>query len=75
MAPLYEYACPKCQTRFEERVSRHDSPAPPCPQCGEKNPLKQLSRFAVAGQGDLRESTLHGCHGPHRHDGDNGHGH
>ena len=65
MAPVYEYACESCKHRFDERVSSHQSPAPGCPKCGRDTCSKQISRFAVGGQGDLRESTLHGCHGPH----------
>jgi putative FmdB family regulatory protein len=72
MAPLYEYACPSCSHRFEERVSTHESPAPDCPQCGAKEAKRQISRFAVSGQGDLRESTMHGCHGPFYNDGKSG---
>lgn len=69
MAPLYEYACQSCSHRFEERVSSHEAPAPACPECGKEEVLKQISRFAVSGQGDLRESTMHGCHGPYYNDG------
>lgn len=69
MAPLYEYACDACKHRFEERVSSHESPAPECPKCGKSEARKQISRFAVSGQGDLRESTMHGCHGAFYNDG------
>ncbi|NDD92258.1 zinc ribbon domain-containing protein [bacterium] len=73
MAPVYEYSCELCHHRFEERVSSHESAAPACPKCGEDAAKKQISRFAVGGQGDLREGTLHGCHGPWESGGGSGH--
>jgi putative FmdB family regulatory protein len=78
--PLFEYACTSCQTRFEEIVSFSDSDAVACPKCqSAENTHKIVSRFAVGGQGDLRESTMHGCHDhftglehSHDHDHDSG---
>lgn len=56
-----------------------------CPKCEGKNTRKLVSKFFVAGRGDLRESTFyHGCHSanvPHHEgaehshdDGDHHHG-
>jgi putative FmdB family regulatory protein len=64
---LREFKCKKCQYVFENIVSERDPHPSPCPKCGEKEAERLLSRFAVAGQGDLRESTMHGCHGPCNH--------
>jgi putative FmdB family regulatory protein len=79
--PLYEYFCEKCQRKFEQITSSNDPDQGKCPKCFEKSSKKLISRFAVGGQGDLRESTLHGCHdcGPgldgHSHVSDDGHHH
>jgi putative FmdB family regulatory protein len=62
--PLYEYWCQQCQVRFEQITSLLDSEPGKCPQCETLDTQKLLSVFAVGGRGDLRESTLHGCHGP-----------
>jgi putative FmdB family regulatory protein len=62
--PLYEYFCDSCQVRFEEITSLSNGEKGICPQCPkcEKNTRRLISRFAVGGQGDLRESTsFHGC--------------
>ena len=45
--PLYEYACPGCQTRFEKLVRRFGE-AVSCPTCRSSDVEKQLSVFAVA---------------------------
>ena len=60
--PLYEYFCENCQTKFEQITSTQDPDEGKCPKCNEKKTKKLLSRFAIGGQGDLRESTQHGCH-------------
>jgi putative FmdB family regulatory protein len=64
--PIFEYHCKACQTHFEEirKVAEKDQKAP-CPKCASSETERLLSRFAVAGQGDQRESTHHGCHGCH----------
>ncbi len=84
--PLFEYFCEPCARKFETISSS----APPdserqsvsCPECGGSKTHRLISRFAVGGQGDLRETTFHGCHDasvPHSHDGhhhyDHGHNH
>jgi putative FmdB family regulatory protein len=64
--PIFEYRCKACQSHFEEirKVSEKDEKAP-CPKCASPETERLLSRFAVSGQGDQRESTHHGCHGCH----------
>ena len=44
--PIYEYACPECDAKFESMrpVSRMDEPAE-CPTCGGAGE-RQLSAFA-----------------------------
>jgi putative FmdB family regulatory protein len=42
--PLYEYACMKCESHFEELVRGDDEPA--CPHCGAEDVRRQLSTFA-----------------------------
>ncbi len=59
---LYEYLCRSCKAKFEAIQSHADSKSAPCPKCGSKTSDKLVSRFAVGGRGDLRESTMHGCH-------------
>jgi putative FmdB family regulatory protein len=59
---LYEFLCESCKTQFEEIRSSHSQEALVCPACNGTGVRKLISRFAVGGQGDLRESTLHGCH-------------
>jgi putative FmdB family regulatory protein len=46
--PIYEYACMKCESHFDELVRSADQ-AVTCPECGAGNVLKQLSTFAVLG--------------------------
>jgi putative FmdB family regulatory protein len=54
--PMYEYRCPKCDTRFERllRLSERDDPQP-CPneKCDEKETQKMISRtsFSLKGGG------------------------
>lgn len=72
--PMYEYFCKPCGHQFEQITSSSDPDAGKCPKCNGKNTEKLLSRFAVGGQGDLRESTMHGCHGCHLAPGGGGGG-
>lgn len=65
MPPLYEYFCETCDLLFEQITSFSDPDSGKCPKCQSKDTKKQFSKFAVGGQGDLRESTLHGCHDCH----------
>ena len=60
---LFEYFCDHCQFKFEQITVLRDPDAGKCPKCNEnKHTSKLISRFAVGGRGDLRESTMHGCH-------------
>lgn len=47
--PIYEYACPKCRKIFSF-LSKRINPdrLPVCPKCGNKEMVKQLSRFAMS---------------------------
>src|SRR5205809_1091543 len=47
--PIYEYACPKCRVIFNF-LSKRINPErlPSCPKCGNKNMVKQMSRFAMS---------------------------
>jgi len=60
---LYEYECENCHIQFEQIVSKSDPDAGKCPKCQGRKTRRLISKFPVGGQGDLRESTLHGCHG------------
>ncbi|MCM2323199.1 MAG: zinc ribbon domain-containing protein [Oligoflexia bacterium] len=62
---LYEYYCDSCRLKFEQLTSDRDPDKGKCPKCQGNNTRKLISRFAVGGQGDLRESTMHGCHDCH----------
>jgi putative FmdB family regulatory protein len=63
--PLFEYSCEKCVIKFEKIASSATEKDVVCPKCGSHSVQKLISRFAVAGQGDQRESTQHGCHDCH----------
>ena len=74
---LYEFFCTPCKLKFEQITKLDDADAGQCPKCLGRETERLISRFAVAGQGDLRESTLHGCHsdpGGHTHGPGCGHG-
>jgi putative FmdB family regulatory protein len=79
--PLWEWFCDTCQHRFEQltSVSQPDPDRGRCPKCAKPDQTRRLiSRFAVGGQGDLRESTFDGCHDARVEPGsshDHGHGH
>jgi putative FmdB family regulatory protein len=62
---LYEYFCESCSSQFEQITSSTDPEAGKCPRCQTKNTRKLISAFRVGGRGDLRETTLHGCHDCH----------
>jgi putative FmdB family regulatory protein len=63
--PLFEYYCGHCKRKFEFLANSSKSESPICPKCKRKSDEKLISQFAVGGQGDLRETTLHGCHDAH----------
>lgn len=73
--PLYEYYCTPCSRRFEE-ISSGDAPSTArCPRCQTDSHERTIARFAVGGRGDLRETTLHGCHEYNEHDDHSHHDH
>ncbi|MGA0869359.1 MAG: FmdB family zinc ribbon protein [Planctomycetota bacterium] len=55
--PLYHYRCCACDDVFEELVptSRADEPVP-CPSCGAEKTERELTTFAVRGDGIRREA-------------------
>ena len=59
---LHEYYCNSCKKPFEQLTSILGVEVGKCPFCNGKDTKRLISRFAVGGQGDQRESTLHGCH-------------
>jgi len=63
---LYEFYCEACDHQFEQ-ITRSNSPDKgKCPKCQSKDRTRKLiSAFSVGGRGDLRESTMHGCHDCH----------
>ena len=47
--PIYEFACPKCRRIFSFLSKRIEPDRlPVCPKCGNKNLVKQMSRFALS---------------------------
>ncbi|MCM2277126.1 MAG: zinc ribbon domain-containing protein [Oligoflexia bacterium] len=62
---LYEFYCDACRFGFEQLTSDRDPDRGKCPKCQSNQTRKLISRFAVGGQGDLRETTMHGCHEAH----------
>ena len=77
--PIFEFYCKSCRIRFEEILSSNavaNEERIACPKCTRVEQTERLiSRFAVGGQGDLRESTYHGCHGCHSGHNHGGGGH
>lgn len=62
--PIYEYACMKCESHFEELV-RNAEQAVMCPGCGAGKVVKQFSAFAVHGTSSKPSfgSSAGGCCG------------
>jgi putative FmdB family regulatory protein len=57
--PIYEFACPKCR-RIYSFLSKRVNPdrTPVCPKCGNKDLIKQISRFAfVKGVPEPKSTT------------------
>ena len=76
---LYEFLCEKCRHRFEQISNFSEIDQVSCPNCATPKSRKLISSFRVAGRGDLRESTFHGCHdhqvtGPNHDHPDHGSG-
>jgi putative FmdB family regulatory protein len=62
--PLFEFRCKPCDQVFEQITKSGEKDYGQCPKCKKKGAEKILSKFAVGGRGDLRESTMDGCHEP-----------
>jgi putative FmdB family regulatory protein len=48
--PIYEYACPDCESRFEVRASISEAKAglkPVCSTCGSKSGIRVFGKVAV----------------------------
>lgn len=65
--PLYEYACPVCNARFEELVSLTSETSPVCPRCGHPDCRRVISATSGMrpGQSTLPRFETHspGCGG------------
>jgi putative FmdB family regulatory protein len=44
--PIYEFACKRCEVRFEELVSASEQKVV-CPECGSKKVERRFSQFAT----------------------------
>lgn len=55
--PMYEYACRACGHKFEKLVKTFNAAAPACPACESPETGRELSVFAVAGDGAKASST------------------
>lgn len=50
--PIYEYACPRCDTAFETLiVRRSDEAEVRCPRCSAPDVQRRMSRPAAVGGG------------------------
>jgi putative FmdB family regulatory protein len=62
--PIYEYACRKCDQKFDKLVrSMISRESVPCPHCGSKKTARLFSSFAVGADGAPRASSS-AAHGP-----------
>ncbi|MEX0702680.1 MAG: zinc ribbon domain-containing protein [Planctomycetales bacterium] len=57
--PLFEFRCPRCDSRFELLVRNGERPA--CPDCGAQDPEKLLSAAAARVSGTSALSVAGGC--------------
>jgi len=46
--PIYEYQCKKCGHTFDHLARTLNDTAKKCPECGARNPAKQLSTFSAS---------------------------
>jgi putative FmdB family regulatory protein len=57
--PIYEYACPNCNGRFQKLVQGFsDPPGLACPRCGNPKVRRAVSRFATLKSEDDRVDAL-----------------
>ena len=49
--PMYEFRCADCGAEFEELATAAEVEAGevPCPECGSRNVVRQMSTFASSG--------------------------
>ncbi|MEX0718177.1 MAG: zinc ribbon domain-containing protein [Planctomycetaceae bacterium] len=57
--PLFEYACSRCESRFEVLIRNGDRPV--CPECGDDAPEKLLSAAASRIAGTASLPVAGGC--------------
>lgn len=50
--PLYDFKCPQCEHRFEQRTGFND-PAPACPECGHKETTRLITSAPTIARGAL----------------------
>ncbi len=63
--PIYEFACQKCR-RIYSFLSKRVDPGrlPTCPKCGNKDMVKQISRFSALKHVDEPKTTDKTAEGP-----------
>lgn len=54
--PIYEYKCKECEENFDHLVLSAKQAPPVCPECGAKDPVKQISTFSTSGQSGTSRS-------------------
>jgi putative FmdB family regulatory protein len=61
--PIYEYTCRKCGREFEVIIFGNDTPE--CPECGDKEPKKNMSSFGFSAGSRFKSSggPSGGCSG------------
>jgi len=45
--PIYEFECPTCRHRFSVLARRVTAAVPPCPECGQAQTTRLVSRVQV----------------------------
>lgn len=52
--PIYEYNCPNCEELVTLTRSMFDESIPACPECGQSNLDRQISKISVVKSGTDR---------------------
>ncbi|MGB2907091.1 MAG: zinc ribbon domain-containing protein [Candidatus Aminicenantaceae bacterium] len=55
--PLYEFKCPRCETRFEALVSLGSEQGVTCEDCGSSEIQKCISSFGIGGGSRIKADT------------------
>jgi putative FmdB family regulatory protein len=63
--PLYEFRCPECGARFEELVFSSGGDKVVCPDCGNQEPVREMSTFASRGDSSSFASSAGSSCGGH----------